>query len=120
MRVRDRNGFYTTQLTHGFRSFVIQKADTIPEDIPLLTAYQESALPNGERGLRANTHQPWLLFLENIMQTICLHLCQCCPLLAVKPHILALITTDRTFRWWLLALSKLSTTGYANPMLHLN
>src|SRR6266849_6826136 len=119
MRVRDGNCFHAAQPAHSFLSFAIQKADAVPEHIPLLTPYQEGALPNRERRLCSDTNQIWLFILECITKTICLHLRQRRPLLAFVSHILTLITANWAFRWRFLALSELSAAGYTYPMFHL-
>src|SRR5258706_1005169 len=118
MRVRDGNGLEATSLLDGCHRLFIEQADTIPENISLGSLYKQCPLPYGKSRLSADTCQVGFMLLESVMKTVLLHGGKSCPLLPIKPNILALIATNGTVLGWRCALSKLSSACCTNPVVH--
>src|SRR5258708_18583929 len=118
MRVRDGNSLETTSLLDGCHRLFIEQADTIPENISLGSLYKQCPLPYGKSRLSADTCQVGFVLLESVMKTVLLHGGKSCPLLPIKPNILALIATNATVLGARCALSKLSSACCTNPVVH--
>src|SRR6266702_385828 len=118
VRVRDRDGLDAAKALNLGGGLLIKQGDAVPEDIPLGRLDQQGTLPDSKLRLCPDTNQTWLMFLHHVMESLCLHRYQRCPLLAIVPDVLACIQADRTSRWRHLARWELRSTCLTNPFFH--
>src|SRR5215470_9695599 len=113
MRMRDRDSIDAAESLDQRHSRVVKRGNAAPQDIAVVRAHEQRALPNGECRRRADADNALFVFVERVGVALpeCL---KRGPRLTSRGNILPLLFADHAMSGRAVALGVLRATGGAN------
>src|SRR5262249_40655240 len=117
MWVRDGNGIDAAEGFNHRHRRVVERGDAIPKDVAVVSAHEQRALADSERGRRADANNALLVFAEGVGVGLLQRL-KCGPSLPARRDVLALLLADAAMSRYLSALGILRAARGADEEGH--